>query len=754
MELRKVLYLRGPNLWTTSPALEAWLEISSAEQAELVAQPARDRLMEFCATLHGACGVACHRGDELPFHDEVDAARLVGRCANELQSVITGTRICHVHVERGSELGLYKVVIGFEFESLARECIETAQQFIAAVASGAPFDVAAAVERLNVHWKQSRPSALQRELVLAARAKGVPVLRLPTDQYQQLGWGARQRRFMSNMSDRTSAIAETIAGQSETTRSLLQSVGVGFAESGEAVFSLLVIGGQLVLGVRYEADQLREVTDSLSSLWVRQAIDAVRAVGLDIGAVQIASGELSDPMRVLEVSARPDLEALCRIAPAIAQRIGSAVVDNMFPGHQNGRIPIASVTGTNGKTTTTRMIAHMVALTGKRVGMTCTDGIYVSGRRIDHDDCSGPRSARNVLMNPTIDAAILETARGGMLREGLAFDRCDVAVVMNIGEGDHLGLNDINTPEQLARVKRIIVTAVAKSGSAVLKADDPLVAEMAAHCPGHTIFFCLDADHPVMVEHRAAGGRVVFVRDNFVVLAEGSLEIPLLSVDRIPLTHGGRILFQVENAMAATAANWALGTPAEIIRNGLESFAASIDTSPGRFNLLEMGGATVVVDYGHNTSSLAAMLEALAQFPNRNRVAVYSAAGDRRDSDMIRQGEMLGDAFDRVMIYEDQYVRGREPGDIMRLFQQGLANGRRVRDARSIQGWENAAELALKSLRPGDLLLLQADTIDEAVALVNRHLASDVDVHEVTMKAALDSAPAVPAAVPAQPGKS
>lgn len=741
-------------MWTTSPSLEAWLAISSTEQAELVVPTVRERLMQFCATLHGACGVACHRADELPFHDEVDAARLVGRCANELQSVISGTRVCHVHVERGSEPCLYKVVIGFEFESLARECLETAERFIAAVASGAPFDVAAAVEQLNAHWRDCRPTALQRELVLAARANGVPMLRLPTDQFQQLGWGSRQRRFMSNRSDRTSAIAETIAGQAETTCSLLKSAGIAFAESGDPHFSLLVIGGQAVVGVRHDDEQLRDVTGSLTSEWTSQAVDAVRAVGLDIGMVRIASRELNEPMRVLEVAVQPDLDALCGISPTVAQRIGSAIIETMFPGHQNGRIPIACVTGTNGKTTTTRMIAHTVALTGKRVGMTCTDGIYVNGRRIDHDDCSGPRSARNVLMNPTIDAAILETARGGMLREGLAFDRCDVAVVMNIGEGDHLGLNDIHTPQQLARVKRIIVTAVSKSGTAVLKADDPLVAEMASHCPGNTIFFCLDADHPVMVEHRAAGGRVVFVRDNFMVLAEGSLEIPLLSVDRIPLTHGGRILFQVENALATTAANWALGTPAEIIRNGLESFAASIDTSPGRFNLLEMGGATVVVDYGHNTSSLAAMLDALALFPHRNRVAVYSAAGDRRDSDMIRQGEMLGNAFDRVLIYEDQYVRGREPGDIMRLFQQGLTHGRRVRDAQSIQGWENAAEQALKSLRPGDLLLLQADTIDEAVALVNRHLASDVDIHEVTMKASLDPAPAVPAVVPAQPGQS
>ncbi len=212
--------------------------------------------------------------------------------------------------------------------------------------------------------------------------------------------------------------------------------------------------------------------------------------------------------------------------------------------------------------------------------MTCTDGIYVNNRRIDTGDCSGPQSAKAILLNPTVEAAVLETARGGMIREGLGFDQCDVAIVTNVGEGDHLGISDVDTKEKLAEVKQILVRGVASHGTAVLKADDPLVASMAAQCAGSVLFFALDGNHELLVKKRTEGGRVAFVRDQAIMLADGDHEIRLLSLDRIPLTHNGRIGFQVENVLAATAACWSLGMPCEQIRIGLESFSSQMDKSP------------------------------------------------------------------------------------------------------------------------------------------------------------------------------
>ncbi len=282
-----------------------------------------------------------------------------------------------------------------------------------------------------------------------------------------------------------------------------------------------------------------------------------------------------------------------------------------------------------------------------------------------------------------------------------------------------------------------MVEAVAPTGHAVLKADDPLVAPMAEKCKGSVAFFAIDGNHELLLKKRAEGGRVAFVRDNAVMLAEGQFEFPLLSLDRIPLTHGGRIGFQVENVLAATAACWTLGMPCEQIRIGLESFSAYMDKVPGRFNLVEMNGATIIVDYGHNPSSLQAVVQAISQFPHQRRTVIYSAAGDRRDIDMIRQGELLAGAFDRVVIYEDHYLRGREPGEISRLFKQGLDVGGRVKEIFEVQGWQKAVDQALAMIQPGELVVMQADVIDETMQYLQQKLEHQALGREIDLDAAI-----------------
>jgi cyanophycin synthetase len=337
--------------------------------------------------------------------------------------------------------------------------------------------------------------------------------------------------------------------------------------------------------------------------------------------------------------------------------------------------------------------------------------------------------------------AVLETARGGILRAGLGFDRCDVSVVTNIGDGDHLGLSDIDTLEKLARVKRTVVEATHESGAAVLNAADPLVAEMAPYSKAGVTYFAISPENAVLVEHRAKGGRAVTLSDGDIVLCEGEREIPLMPISRVPMAHGGKIAFQVENVLAAVAAAWNLGLGREVIRAGLESFGADMKSSPGRFNLLEIKGATVIVDYGHNVSSVRAMVDAIEQFPHERRVCVYSSAGDRRDCDMVRQGEILGAAFDEVYLYEDQYVRGRKDGEIMGLFRQGLSAGGRVREVREIRGVFAAIEMALDSACEGDLVLVQCDTVDESVAFVKQYMQRKAAGREIRIDEALDASP-------------
>jgi cyanophycin synthetase len=280
-----------------------------------------------------------------------------------------------------------------------------------------------------------------------------------------------------------------------------------------------------------------------------------------------------------------------------------------------------------------------------------------------------------------------------------------------------------------------VVAAVAPGGTAVLNAADPLVVNMAQWCRGSVIYFARDGKHPVIVKHRADKGRAVFVRDHQIIKAEGERETPLLSLDLVPLTRKGRIGFHVENALASVAAAWAAGVPAAEIRAGLETFVPDMDHIPARFNILDVQGITVVLDYGHNVSALACLIEALEQLPHKWRTIVYSAAGDRRDHDMIDQGEQLGHAFDRVILYEDTYLRGRKEGEISDLFRQGLAKGDRVSDIETVKGGLLAVETAMGASRPGDLLVIQPDLILDAVAFLKR-LVED-GAREITLDEAL-----------------
>ncbi|MFY8054578.1 MAG: Mur ligase family protein, partial [Limnohabitans sp.] len=443
-------------------------------------------------------------------------------------------------------------------------------------------------------------------------------------------------------------------------------------------------------------------------------------VGLDICGVDVVCESVLRPLEeqsggVVEVNAAPGLRMHLNPSFGKGRDVGEAVIATMFPDGEDGRVPVIAVTGTNGKTTTVRLASHLLRANGMRVGMTNTDGVYVNGRQTDSGDCSGPRSARNVLMHPDVDAAVLETARGGMLREGLAFDRCQVAVVTNIGMGDHLGLNYITTVEDLAVLKRVIVQNVAPTGYAVLNATDPIVAAMAANCPGQVIFFGLDSHHPVIATHRAQGKRVLFVDDDQIVAMQGnhSVRIPLAD---IPVTRGGAIGFQIENAMASIGAAWAVGVSWQTICKGLATFVSDSNAVPGRFNVFDYKGATLIADYGHNPDAIKALVQAVTNLPAKRRSVVISGAGDRRDDDIREQTRIIGEAFDEVVLYQDACQRGRVDGEVLALLRQGLEGAQRTQHIDEIHGEFLAIDRALERLNSGDLCLILIDQVEEALA--------------------------------------
>jgi cyanophycin synthetase len=472
-----------------------------------------------------------------------------------------------------------------------------------------------------------------------------------------------------------------------------------------------------------------DVTDLLHPEVARRAVEAAQVVGLDVAGVDIVADDVRVPLEVqggaiVEVNAGPGLRMHLEPSAGQPRPVGEAIVGLLFPEGQTGRIPVVAVTGVNGKTTVTRLIDHILRRGGWVVGMSCTDGMHVGGRRIRRRDCSGPQSARGLLLHPSVTAAVLETARGGILREGLAFDRCDVAVVTNIGGGDHLGLRGVATVEELARVKRTVVEAVAATGAAVLNAADPLVAAMASHCPGTVIYFARDANHRVVAAHRAAGGRAVFVRDGSIILATGGAEERVVALTDVPLTHGGGVGFQVENVLAAVAATWWLGQSPAVVRAALATFRGDPAQLPGRFNVFKTESGPVIVDYAHNATALAGLIEALDEFPHDRRTLVFTGCiSYRREQDILRMGRVAADGFDRVIVY-DNTAYSSSNGAPNRMFLRGLTDGDRLTDVVETPDELTAVKTALETAEPGELVVIGVEDIPNVLAYLQDHLAS------------------------------
>ncbi len=473
---------------------------------------------------------------------------------------------------------------------------------------------------------------------------------------------------------------------------------------------------------------------------VEIAETAARVVGLDIAGIDFICPDITEPVRetgggIVEVNAAPGFRMHTHPTEGEPQYVAKPVIDLLFPPGSPARIPIIAVTGTNGKTTTVRMVAHILKLMGRRVGVTSTDGIVIDGRIMKRGDMSGPRSAQMVLQNPTVDTAVFEVARGGILREGLGYDRNDVAVVTNV-TADHLGLGGIDTLAQLASVKGVLVDAVPRSGTAVLNADDPHVYRMGRHCDGRVVLFTMHKakgeDGYDRVDGHTNRGNAAFCLEDtpqgeLIVLKHGPRKLPVVYTHLIPATFGGRARMNVANALAAAAAAWAAGAHLHDIRQGLRTFTTSFLQAPGRLNMVEAGGVRVFIDYCHNVDGM----RQLADFVNRmmeepapggpskasrhgRAIGVIGIPGDRRDIDQREYGAWAATAFDEIVIREDHNLRGREPGASASNVAEGIharvarREGRTTR-VEKILDEPAAVRRALRQALPGDLVVVCAD---------------------------------------------
>ena len=466
-----------------------------------------------------------------------------------------------------------------------------------------------------------------------------------------------------------------------------------------------------------------DATDDIHPDNARMAVRAADIVGLDVAGVDIIVDHISLPIGptgggVIEVNAAPGIRMHLYPWKGRPRDVGRQIVDHLFPGG-NGRIPIVAVTGTNGKTTVVRMVASVLSGAGYVVGTTCTDGVFINGEMTLRADASGARSARAILRSPDVDAAVLETARGGLIRNGLAFDRCDVAVVTNIAD-DHVGQDGVDSIEDLAQVKALLIEVVLPEGYAVLNADDAVCLSIADRASGRIMLFSSQPDNLTVRKHVSSGGRAIVQRGGFIVSVGPERPVKIMPVKGIPATFGGTALFNVQNALAAVAACVALGVDPERIAEALGQFRADSKTNPGRLNVIESGGFTVVLDYGHNVPALIASVASLrAMFAHKGRrighlIGVIASPGDRTDERIMALGRAAAGEFSSLVIKEDHDLRGRVAGATAELLRRGALEVGPDSNVRVVLDEVEAIKTALRMATKHDVVIVYYETYDEA----------------------------------------
>ncbi len=456
-----------------------------------------------------------------------------------------------------------------------------------------------------------------------------------------------------------------------------------------------------------------DVTDLLPEETRDICIRAARTIGLDIAGIDIVCQDIAKPLReqrggIIEVNAAPGIRMHQYPSRGTPRDAGAAIVDALF-GECDGRIPTVAVTGTNGKTTTTLLIAHAVRQAGLRTGVTTTEGVYVDGTLTRKGDCTGYHSARSILSSPDVDFAVLETARGGILKRGLAYDRVDVSVVLNVSS-DHLGLDGIDTLDDLARVKAVV--AQRASRAVVLNAEDDYCVAMADHLRDgvELIYFSLDPENTVLLRHLENGGRAVYLEDQTLVLATGARHEALVDARQMPVSLGGAARYNIANALAAAAALTAHGFGNHEIAEGLRSFVSDAKHNPMRSNLFDVDGVTVIVDYAHNCAAYAALAESARALSAGRLVGVVAAPGDRRDADLIDIGRTCAAGFDDLVVYETEN-RGRPDGETSALLVRGARLGKLADDSLSVvPASHDAIRHGLSLCQPGDVLVFGCGT--------------------------------------------
>jgi cyanophycin synthetase len=469
-----------------------------------------------------------------------------------------------------------------------------------------------------------------------------------------------------------------------------------------------------------------DVTDMVHPQNIFMSERIARIIGLDICGIDVMAENLTQPLTenggvVLEVNAAPGFRMHLAPSEGLPRNVAAPVIDMLYPPGKSARIPIIAVTGTNGKTTTTRLIAHIVKSNGTRVGYTTSDGIYVQNTMLMKGDTTGPVSAEFILRDPTVEFAVLETARGGILRAGLGFNKCDIGVLTNIQE-DHLGIADIHTLEDLARVKNVIIGAIKPSGWAVLNADNKYCLKIAnnAHC--QVALFSMDENNPAITEHCKRGGIAAIYENGYITVKKGDWKIRVDKVTHVPITFGGSVDFMIQNVLAATLATFLCGYKTEDIKMSLETFIPSAAQTPGRMNIFKFKDFSVLVDFAHNADGFNGIKDFLKTIDATEHVGVISATGDRREEDIKETARIAAQMFDKIIICQEKYLRGRQAQELIDILLAGIYEIKPDMEVIINNSGDETLKYIMATAKSGSYYTILSDTIDSAIYKVTEYL--------------------------------
>jgi cyanophycin synthetase len=447
-----------------------------------------------------------------------------------------------------------------------------------------------------------------------------------------------------------------------------------------------------------------------------------RVIGLDICGIDIMADNLTEPLTenggvILEVNAAPGFRMHIAPSEGLPRNVAGSVVDMLYPYGKSARIPIIATTGTNGKTTTTRLIAHIVKNNGWRVGFTTSDGIYVQNTMLLKGDTTGPVSTEFILKDPTVEFAVLETARGGILRSGLGFGQCDIGVITNIQE-DHLGISDIHTLDDLMRVKSVVIDSVKKNGWGVLNADNEYCVKIGKQARCFVAYFSMNEDNPVIKAHCQKGGIACVYENGYITIKKGDWKIRVQRASQIPITFGGTVPFMIENVLAATLATYLWGFKTEDIKTSLQTFVPSATQTPGRMNIFEFKDFKFMVDFAHNPNGYTGIKEFLSHIDSPQKIGLISGTGDRRDDDLRELGRISATMFDHILLRQENHTRGRTKENIIGLMLEGIQEVNPGQSYEILGSDTDPIAYAISLAKPGAFITTLSDAVDNAVEIV------------------------------------